>query len=403
MMQPRISDRAKAMPPSPIRKLVPYAEEAKSRGTHVYHLNIGQPDIETPKPFWEAIRKFPAEVLEYGHSAGMLEYRKGLVGYYAKVGITVDPSEIIVTTGGSEAIVFAFSALCDAGEEMLCFEPFYTNYNGYAIQSEIKLVPVTCQAEDGYHLPSAEEIISAITPRTRGMLICSPNNPTGTVLSREELERLAAIAEAHNLWVVSDEAYREFVYDGEHTSVMHIPSLQHRAVLLDSISKRYSACGARIGCIISHVPKLNNALLCFAQARLCPPTLEQVGAQAMVNLEGDYFSATKAEYQARRDVVIEELGKIPGVLCKKPSGAFYVMAKLPIDDADNFARWMLTDFSYEGGTTMVAPGSGFYATPDLGTDEIRIAYVLKLADLRKAMRCLAEGLKTYPGRKINVE
>ena len=395
---PDLSQRAREMPPSPIRKLVPFAEEARRRGVHVHHLNIGQPDIETPPAFWEALREHP-RVLAYDHSLGLVEYRKGLVEYYRRWGIDVGVGEICVTTGGSEAITFAFSALCDAGDELICFEPFYTNYNGYAVQARVKLVPVTCRAEDGYHLPPDAEIAAKITPRTRGFLICSPNNPTGTVLTRAELERLAGLAVKHDLWVVSDEVYREFTYEGKHTSAMDIPALRERAVLLDSVSKRYSACGARIGCLISHAPALNDSILRFAQARLCPPTLEQMGALAMTRVPADYFDAVKAEYQARRDCVVDSLAQIPGVLCKKPAGAFYIMARLPIADSDDFARWLLTDFDCKGSTVMVAPGDGFYATPGLGKDEVRIAYVLKLDHLREAMGCLARGLEVYRERK----
>ena len=394
----QLSQRGRAVPPSPIRKLVPYADAAKAKGVHVYHLNIGQPDIPTSPVFWEAIRRFPDKVLAYGHSAGFLEYRQQLAAGYRALGYgDVGPDDVTVTTGGSEAIQFALMAVCDPGDEALCFEPFYTNYNGYAVEAAVTLVPIACRAEEGYHLPPQSAIAAKITPRTRALLACTPNNPTGTVLGREEMESLARLARDHDLFFISDETYRDFIYEGRHTSVMHL-GLGERAVLIDSISKRFSACGARIGCLVTTNRDLSRAFLHFGQARLCPPSLEQVGALALLGLPPDYFRGVLAEYRQRRDLVVDELGRMPGVLCKRPEGAFYAMARVPVDDANRFAQWLLTDWRCHESTVMVAPGDGFYATPGLGQDEVRIAYVLEVEKLRHAMVCLGEGLKAYPGR-----
>jgi aspartate aminotransferase len=394
-----LSARGRAVPPSPIRKLVPFAEAAKAAGVTVYHLNIGQPDIPTPEVFWEAIRAFPSRVLEYGHSAGLLAYRERLAQGYADLGYgAVTPDDIVVTTGGSEAILFALEAIADPGDEVVCFEPFYTNYNGYAVATGVHLVPVRCRAEDGFHLPPAAAIAARIGPRTRAILTCTPNNPTGTVLRRDEMELVAGIARDRDLFVVSDETYHDFVYEGQPTSVMQV-DLGDRAVLIDSISKRFSACGARIGCLVTRNRDLARTFLHLGQARLCPPSLEQHGAIALYGLGPDYFAGVLAEYRRRRDLVCAALGALPGVLCPRPEGAFYVMARLPVDDANRFASWLLTDFRCDGATVMVAPGDGFYATPGCGTDEIRIAYVLEEAKLQAAMRCLARALEVYPGRR----
>jgi aspartate aminotransferase len=395
MSQARISQRAAGMPASPIRKLVPLSDQAKARGIRVYHLNIGQPDIATPPEFMNAIRHYDKAVLEYGNSKGDAAYIKGLAEYYRRVGIEVEPKDIQITTGGSEAIIFAMVCVAGVDDEIIVFEPFYTNYNGFAMMAEVKLVPVTLKAENGFHLPPREAIERAITPRTRAILACSPNNPTGTVYTRQEMEMLAGIARDRNLFLLSDEVYREYIYEGSHTSVMHLEGLSDRAVLLDSVSKRYSACGARIGCLVSRNAQVMDAVLRMGQARLCPPSIEQVGATAALKLGDAYYQGMAGEFRARRDAVYEDLMKIPGVVCLKPSGAFYIMAKLPVKDIEDFARWMLTDFSLDGATTMVAPGPGFYATPGRGCDEARIAYVLNVDDLRRAMRILARGIEAY--------
>ena len=395
----RLSTRAYEVPPSPIRKLVPFAEEAKRRGLYVYHINIGQPDIETPQSFWNAVHSYPAKVLEYGNSKGLPEYRKYLAKYYQDNGIDVDPEHLIVTTGGSEAIMFAMLAVADVGDNIIVFEPFYTNYNGYAVMTDIQLKPVTTKPETGYHLPPEEEIEAKIDERTRAILVCSPNNPTGTVLTEEELKTIARIAERHDLFVIADEVYREFVYEGRHTSILHLPELSERGIIVDSISKRFSACGARIGAVVSKNDEVIEAITKMAQARLCPPTIEQYGAQAvLMQLTEDYFRRMVEEYRRRRDATYEELMKIPGVVCEKPSGAFYIMAKLPLadgKDVEQFAKFLLTDFEVDGKTVMVAPGPGFYATPGLGNTEIRIAYVLESEKMRDAIRILAAGLEKF--------
>ena len=395
---PQISQRAQDMPASAVRKLVPLADAAKKTGIKIYHLNIGQPDIPTPPEFMNAIRNYNKEVLEYGNSKGDHNYIAGLVGYYQKRAIEVEEKDIQITTGGSEAVIFAMICVANVGDEIIVFEPFYTNYNGFAMIADVKLIPVTLQAENGFHLPSRERIEEKITSRTRAILICSPNNPTGTVYTREEMETVADICKRHNLFVLSDEVYREFIYEGKHTSILNIDGISDRAILLDSVSKRYSACGARIGCLISKNQRVMDAALRLGQARLCSPSIEQFGANAALKIKDEYFDKMAAEYKKRRDTVYDELMKIPGVVCLKPSGAFYIMAKLPIKDIEDFARWMLTDFSLDGETTMIAPGPGFYATPGKGQDEARIAYVLNVDDLKKAMRILARGIETYNKR-----
>ncbi len=399
MRSPLISQRANDMPPSPIRKLVPFADAAKKRGIKIYHLNIGQPDIPTPPEFMDAIRNYSEEVLAYGHSKGSQQYLSGLVQYYKRKGIQVEEKDIQVTTGGSEAIIFAMICIAGVGDEIIVFEPFYTNYNGFAMMADVKLIPVTLQAEDGFHLPSREKIEEKITAKTRGILICSPNNPTGTLYTREEMEMIARISKEHNLFVLSDEVYREFVYEGEHTSIMHMQGISDRAIILDSVSKRYSACGARIGCMVSKNQEVISAALRMAQARLCSPSIEQAGAASALKIGEDYFERMAAEYMKRRDTVCDELMKIPGAMCLKPNGAFYVMARLPVKDIEDFSQWMLTDFNLNGETTMIAPGPGFYATPGKGQDEARIAYVLNVDDLKKAVRIIAKGIETYNSRQ----
>jgi aspartate aminotransferase len=395
MAHVHISKRASEMQASPIRKLVPLADQAKAKGIKVYHLNIGQPDIPTPPEFMEALRTYDHEVLAYGNSKGDAAYIKTLVTYYRQCGIEVEARDIQVTTGGSEAIIFAMMCVAGVGDEIIVFEPFYTNYNGFAAMADVRLVPLTLAAETGFHLPTRAAIEAAITPSTRALLVCSPNNPTGTVYTREEMETIATIARERNLFVLSDEVYREFIYEGVHTSIMDIEGVADRAILLDSISKRYSACGARIGCLVSKNHEVMDAALKMGQARLCSPSIEQHAAAQTGKIKPDYFKSTREEYRRRRDTVHEELMKIPGVVCRKPSGAFYIMAKLPVNDIEDFARWMLADFSVDGATTMIAPGPGFYATPCRGVDEARIAYVLNVDDLRQAMRILAKGVETY--------
>ncbi len=394
-----ISNRAGKVPASPIRKLVKFAMAAQAEGKKIYKINIGQPDIETPQSFWDAIHEYPSRVLAYGNARGIPGYVEDLAAYYRGVGVDVVPDDIVVTTGGSEAIIFSMMAICDPGDEIVVFEPFYPNYNGYSAMSGAVLKPVTTDPEEGYHLPPKSHIEKAITERTRAVLICSPDNPTGTVLTREEMAVIAEVALEHDLFVISDEVYREFIYEGKHTSVFHMESLRGRAVLLDSISKRFSSCGARIGCVVSLNKDIINSIWRMAQARLCPPTIEQVGAEAILeNLALDYFENMKNEYQKRRDAALEEIAKIDGAFCKKPSGAFYMMVTLPVEDVEHFAQWMLTDFDVDGETTMIAPGPGFYATPGRGTNEARLAYVLRCEDLRRAIQILGEGVKAYNKR-----
>ncbi|MBT9134378.1 MAG: Aspartate aminotransferase [Firmicutes bacterium] len=391
-----LSRRGLSIPASPIRKLVPFADEAKSRGTKVYHLNIGQPDIATPEEMWERIKNYDEKVLAYGPSNGLLEFRQGLCGYYARYGVNVSPAEIIVTTGGSEALLFAMLATCDAGDEVLVPEPFYANYNGFAVYGDIKMVPVTAQAEDGFRLPDKARFVEKVTPHTKAILLSNPGNPTGVVYTRAELITVAELAREYNLYIIADEVYREFVYDGErYTSIMSLPGIDQHAVIADSISKRFSACGARVGNVVSKNRQLMDSIMKFAQARLCPPTLEQVGAIGALSVPDSYFTGVLSEYQERRDIVYNGIMQIKGALCRPPKGAFYVIAKLPIDDGDAFAEWMLRSFSLDGATTMVAPAAGFYATPGLGRDEVRLAYVLNATELRHALQVLAAGVKEY--------
>ena len=394
-----LSSRGQLMPPSPIRKLVPYAEGAKKRGMKVYHLNIGQPDIETPEPILDAVRHADFKVLEYSHSAGNESYRRKLVQYYKKNGIEVDHTQIIVTTGGSEAILFGFMACLDAGDEVIIPEPFYANYNGFAVAAGVKVMPVTSTIDNGFALPPISAFEELVTPKTKAILICNPNNPTGYLYSREEMETLKQIVLKHNLYLFSDEAYREFCYGGENISAMHLPGIEEHVILMDTISKRYSACGGRIGALVTKNKQVLDSVLKFAQARLSPPSFAQILGEAAIDLPDNYFDATKAEYQKRRDVLVKRLNEMPGVTCPNPLGAFYAMARLPIDDADVFCQWLLESFSYNGQTLMLAPASGFYGTPGLGKNEVRLAYVLNVNDLNKAMDCLQQALKEYPGKK----
>lgn len=396
---PHISDKAKAMPASPIRKLVPFAEEAKRRGVKVYHLNIGQPDIHTPEVALEALRKTDLKVIEYTHSAGNESYRRKLAESYGKMGIKIDHTEIIVTTGGSEAVLFAFMTCLNPGEEVITPEPFYANYNGFATTAGVTIVPVRSYVKNDFALPPISEIEKKITPKTRGILICNPNNPTGYLYSREELLHLREIVKKHDLFLFSDEVYREFCYGGEkHFSAMNLEGIENNVIMLDSVSKRYSMCGVRIGALITHNKEVLAAALKFGQARLCPPELGQIVAEAALETPAEYFRGVYDEYIARRDFMVEALNKMPGVYCPKPKGAFYTVVKLPIDDSDRFAQWLLQEFSYKNQTVMVAPATGFYFTPGAGKDEVRVAYVLKIDDLRNAMEILAEALKVYPGK-----
>lgn len=395
----QISQRGQAMPASPIRKLVPYAEAAKKRGTKVYHLNIGQPDIETPKMVLDAVRHSDFKVLEYSHSAGNESYRRKLVGYYESVGIHVNHNEIIITTGGSEAIQFGFMACLDAGDEVIIPEPFYANYNGFAVAAGVTVVPITSHIENGFALPPIEAFEKKITPRTKAIVICNPNNPTGYLYSREEMEQLKRIILKHNLYLFSDEAYREFCYEGTQVSAMHLEGVDDNVIIMDTISKRYSACGGRIGAFITKNKTVLEAVMKFAQARLSPPSFAQIAGEAAIDLPADYFDTTKAEYKSRRDLIVKRLNAMEGVFCPNPGGAFYAIAKLPIDDADAFCQWLLESFSYQDQTVMLAPATGFYGTPGLGKQEVRLAYVLNLNDINKAMDCLEVALKEYPGKK----
>lgn len=391
----QISHRGEQMPPSPIRKLVPFADAAKKKGIKVYHLNIGQPDIETPPQIMDAVKHANIRVLEYSHSAGNESYRKKLVEYYQRVGITVNPNQIIITAGGSEAIVFGFMCCLNPGDEVIIPEPFYANYNGFAVMAGVKVVPIPSQISNGFALPPIQEFEKVITPRTKGIVVCSPNNPTGYLYSRAEMEALREICLKHDLYLFSDEAYREFCYDGSYVSAMHLEGMDQHVILMDTISKRYSACGARIGAFVTKNEAVYQAAMKFAQARLSPPGLAQIMGEAAVDLPADYFEAPKKEYQARRDLLVKRLNAMPGVYCPTPGGAFYAMAKLPIDDSDKFCQWLLEEFSYEGQTVMLAPATGFYGTPGLGKDEVRLAYVLNLDAINAAMDCLEHALVKY--------
>lgn len=395
---PQISLRGQEMPASPIRKLVPYAEAAKKKGLTVYHLNIGQPDIETPPAMLQAVKNAEFKVLEYSHSAGNESYRRKLVTYYARNGIEVAHDQIIVTSGGSEAILFAFLACLDAGDEVITTEPFYANYHGFAVEANVTIKTIASSIETGFALPSVQKFEEAITPRTRAIIICHPNNPTGYLYTRDELQSLREIVLKHNLYLFSDEAYREFVYEGEHLSAMQLDGLEENVVLLDTISKRYSACGARIGALVSRNARVISTVLKFAQARLSPPGLAQILAEAAVDLPVNYFDGTREEYRSRRDLMVRRLNEMPGVFCPSPGGAFYAIARLPVDDSDKFCQWLLESFSYEGQTVMLAPASGFYGSEGLGKQEVRLAYVLNTGHLSLAMDCLEKALEEY-GRR----
>lgn len=396
---PAISSKAIQMPASPIRKLVPFAEAAKKKGVKIYHLNIGQPDIETPASFLNAVKNADIKVLEYSHSAGNESYRKKLCGYYNSYQIQLDASDIIITCGGSEAIEIAMMTCFNPGDEVIIPEPFYANYNGFSKAADVTVKPIPSTIETGFALPPISEFEKLITSNTKGIMICNPGNPTGYLYTKEELNALRDLVKKYDLFLLSDEVYREFCYDGkEYVSVMHLEGIENNVVLLDSISKRYSACGARIGAMISKNKEVMSAALKFAQARLSPPSYGQIGAEAALETPASYFEEVKKEYIARRDYLIETINKIPGVFCPKPSGAFYCIAKLPVDNADKFCQWMLEEFNYQNQTVMLAPATGFYSTPGSGFNEVRIAYVLNREDLKNAMQCLEEALKVYPGK-----
>lgn len=398
-IMPTISKNGHAMPESPIRKLVPFAEKAKSKGTEVIHLNIGQPDIATPQVALDAIHTNKINVLEYSHSAGFESYRKGLSLYYKSVNIDVDPNEIIVTTGGSEALFFGFLTCFNPGDEVIIPEPFYANYNAFATASGVHVVPVTSTIETGFALPPVEDIEKLITPKTKGILICNPGNPTGYLYTEDELKTIRDIVAKYDLFLFSDEVYREFVYDNkEHRSVMNLTGIEKNTILVDSVSKRYSMCGARIGAIISKNKEVMATAMKFAQARLSPPTFAQIATEAALQTPKTYFDEVKEEYVGRRDILVNALNKIEGVICPSPSGAFYCVAQLPVEDADHFCEWILSDFSLNGKTVMMAPASGFYATPGLGKNEVRLAYVLKKELLVEASQIIATALKSYQNR-----
>lgn len=387
------------MPESPIRKLVPFADKAKKKGVNVYHLNIGQPDIETPQIAMDAIHNYNEAVVAYSHSAGIPSFRNKLTNYYRKHNINIDSEEIIVGAGASEAILFAINSCLDAGDEIIIPEPYYANYNGFAISAGVKITPIPSDIETGFSLPPIVDFEKAVTNKTKAILICNPNNPTGYLYSKEELETLGSIIKKHDLYLISDEVYREFCYDGlSHYSAMNLQGIEENVILIDSVSKRYSACGIRIGFLISRNRKVMQTALKFAQARLSPPSFGQVAAEAAIDVPDEFFEQMLQEYLQRRDLVVKSINNMEGSYCPIPKGAFYVVAKLPIDDSDKFCQWLLEDFNYENETLMLAPATGFYSTPGKGLNEVRISYVLNMTDLGKAMKCLNEALKVYPGR-----
>ena len=398
---PKISNKGISMPESPIRKLVPFAEKAKKAGKKVYHLNIGQPDIKTPELALEAIHNFSDKVVEYSHSAGFESYRKGLANYYQNLGIEINHDDIIVTTGGSEALLFALNTCMDNGDEIIIPEPFYANYNGFSTSAGVKVKPIATSIHDGFALPAIAEFEKLITPNTKAILICNPGNPTGYLYSKEELETLRDIVVKHDLFLIADEVYREFAYDGNvHYSVLNIEGMEEHAIVIDSTSKRYSMCGIRVGCIVSKNKELMATAMKFAQARLSPPTFGQIAGEAALKTDVSYFEKVSAEYVSRRDVLVEGLNKIEGVFCPNPTGSFYAIAELPVDNADKFSQWLLEDFELDGETVMVAPAAGFYATSNMGINQVRIAYVLNKESLQKSIAILAAALKIYPGKTL---
>lgn len=398
---PNLSKKAVTMPESPIRKLVPFAEKAYAKGKNVFHLNIGQPDIKTPDSAIQAVRDADLDVIEYSHSAGFPEYRKKLAEYYRNTGIEITQEDILITTGGSEALIFGFMSTCNPGDEIIIPEPFYANYNGFAVMSGLNVVPVTAKIEDAFALPPIEQIERKITEKTKAIVICNPGNPTGYLYSKEELERLRDIVQKHDLFLFADEVYREFCYDGAvPTSVMNLSGIEQNVIMIDSVSKRYSMCGARIGALISRNKEIMTAALKFAQARLSPPTIAQFASQGALETPQAYFDEVVQEYVQRRDIMVDGLNSIEGVFCPKPSGAFYCVAKFPVDSTEKFCQWLLEEFDKDGNTVMMAPASGFYSTTGLGEQEARIAYVLNQNSLKQAVECLREALKVYPGRTI---
>jgi len=394
---PKISNKGLQMPESPIRKLVPFAEIAKKKGNKVYHLNIGQPDIKTPEVALQAVKNADIKVLEYSHSAGFDSYRAKLAASYQKIGLPINKEDIIVTTGGSEALLFAMGSTMDSGDEIIIPEPFYANYNGFATASGIKVVPVISGIDSGFALPPIADFEKLITAKTKAILICNPGNPTGYLYSETEIQQLAELVKKHDLFLIADEVYREFVYDegAKHYSVMDVPGIEENAIMIDSVSKRYSMCGARIGCIVSKNKEVMATAMKFAQARLSPPTYEQIASEAALDTPQSYFDEVIDEYRDRRDTLIAEMNKIPGVKIATPKGAFYCIAELPVQDADDFAQWLLESYDFNGETVMVAPAAGFYSTPGVGKNEVRIAYVLKKEDLIKSVQILGEALKVY--------
>jgi len=397
---PKISNKGTQMPESPIRKLVPYADIAKKKGNKVYHLNIGQPDIKTPEVALAAIKNADIKVLEYSHSAGFESYRNKLSEYYKKTGLPIDKQDIIITTGGSEALLFAMGSTMDVADEIIIPEPFYANYNGFSTASGVKVVPVISSLESGFSLPPISDFEKLITPKTKAILICNPGNPTGYLYSEDEINQLAALVIKHDLFLIADEVYREFIYDDteKHYSVMNVQGIEQHAIMIDSVSKRYSMCGARIGCIVSKNKELMSTAMKFAQARLSPPTYEQIASEAALETPQSYFTEVIEEYKDRRDTLISELKKIEGVKVGTPKGAFYCIAELPVENADHFAQWLLESFDYKGATVMVAPAAGFYSTPNVGMNQVRIAYVLKKEDLISAVEILKEALVAYKNR-----
>ncbi len=392
----KISKRGQDIQESPIRKLKPFADQAIAEGVRVYFINIGQPDIPTPQPVWDAVRNFDEEVLGYGPAQGFLDLRQAIADYFCNYNIPLDSENVIITTGGSEAIHFAISAVADSGSEIIIPEPFYTNYHGYAAFADVKIVPLTLNVEDGFRLLSQEAIEAKITPKTRAVLLNSPSNPTGAVYTPEEIERIVEVVKRHDLFLIGDEVYKEFVYDGlTHKSILEYPDIKDRVIVVDSISKRFSCCGARIGAVVTRNPDIYHAVLKFAQARLCPPTLEQKAALSLYRMGMGYFEPIRIEYRRRRDVLFDGLREIPGIVMDKPQGAFYIIVQLPIQDSEHFVRWMLTDFRLDNETVMVAPAEGFYSTPGRGTNEVRIAYVLNESDMKRAIEVFKAGLDKY--------
>lgn len=393
---PEVSSRGKSMPESPIRKLVPYAEIAKRKGVNVLHLNIGQPDIETPIEARTAIHNYDANVYEYSHSAGNESYRKALAAYYNQISEGINYENILITTGGSEALNFAFTSCLNPNDEVIIPEPFYANYNGFALASGVNVIPIASSIEEGFALPPVESFEEKITPRTKAILICNPGNPTGYLYSKSELEKLKSIAEKHDLFLFADEVYREFCYDGkEHHSLLNLEGIEKNVVVIDSVSKRYSMCGVRIGALVTRNAAIIEASLKLAQARLSPPLLGQIASEAALKVTSEYFTKVNTEYIQRRDTLVDGLNSIEGVYCPKPSGAFYAVAQLPVDDSEHFCQWILENFEYEGSTVMMAPLSGFYSTPEMGKNEVRLAYVLEEPKLKKAIQCLREALEKY--------